>query len=129
MASNITLLIEGFPPGGGPAAPIEVLSFSLGLDVSFTVSPGSGGAGTGKATLMPLTLTRHADGSSDALYQAAGAGRHFPKATLTVAATRGEGPFVYQFSPVIMGSVRTTGSQGEIPTDEVVLHYGSLTFP
>jgi len=63
---------------------IEIKSFNLGASNESSIGNGSGGGGTGKASLSPLTITKFADAASPLLLQACCEGVHYPTARIVL---------------------------------------------
>jgi type VI secretion system secreted protein Hcp len=101
---------------GGPAA-VQIDSFSFGADRG--TGSAAGGAGSGKTTHQPVTITRTVDKSSPALFQAFTAGQHFSKLKIVFAGK------TYVFDDVVVSGI-TTQSGDESPKETVTFVYGTL---
>jgi len=71
-------------PGGGI---INVLAYSYGLQSSTTIGSGSGGAGAGKVTQKPLTITHTLGGSSPEFLGAAATGERLTSVVINFSRT------------------------------------------
>jgi type VI protein secretion system component Hcp len=126
MASNITLLIQGFPASAEPLV-VEPLCYSWGVEVPIIIDGAAGGAFPGRPDLSPLSLTKAADATSLELFQAAMTGRRFASATLTVDPANGSNPVIYQFTDVLISGMKFLGSHGEAPVEELVLTFATAS--
>jgi type VI protein secretion system component Hcp len=115
-----TLTIEG----AEGANALEVQSYSWGVKNPVSDGSAGGGAGTGKATLTELTVTRAADGVSPRLFRAVATGEHFPSATLE--ARVGKTTLRYTFRLVFVTSLQHNGG-GDGVAESLSLAYGSVT--
>jgi type VI secretion system Hcp family effector len=95
-----------------------------GLTEQTTAASGgqSSGAGAGKVTFNPFTITRKVDKSSPTLQQWCVTGKHIPTATITVRLAKGA--LTYKLSNVIISSYQlaTTGA-GNQPVESLSLSY------
>jgi type VI secretion system secreted protein Hcp len=108
---------------------IDVLAWSWGASNSGSAHSG-GGAGSGKANIQDLSLTKYIDASSPALLLACCKGTHIDKATLTMRKA-GDKPLEYlviEFDEVLITSLSTGGSGGEDRlTENVTLNFAKFT--
>jgi len=114
-----TLTIEGLEG----ASALEIQSFSLGVKNPSSGGTAGGGAGTGKATLSDLTVTRSADDVSPRLFGAVATGEHFPSATLE--ARVGKSTMRYTFHLVFVTSLQHSGDRDGV-SESLSLTYGSV---
>ena len=116
------------------AAPINVLLFSVEASNTTTVGSAGGGAGSGKATLKPLVITKLPDDCTPQLFRAVFLGNHVPTATLQVTGG-GKAPvsFTIQLNTVVVTNLKHDFAKGGGAADDVLLESvsligGSLTF-
>jgi type VI secretion system secreted protein Hcp len=126
MATRIFLsLSQG---GGDPvdlSKAIEIQSFSWGVVNDASTGSGTGGGGTGKARLQPLTVVKRPDAASAALFAAVAIGDHFAKANVMVVSSGGT--LRYEFGLVLPSGFVTQGSQGEQPLEEVTFQFAEVS--
>lgn len=119
--------VEGEATKKGYEKQIDILSFSFGA--SNTSSPVGAGKGAGKASISDLSIMKWADKASATLFQACCAGKHFPKATLTLCKAGGEESvdyLKYDLQEVMITSIQWSGSSGgdDVPTESLSLAFG-----
>jgi type VI secretion system secreted protein Hcp len=105
---------------------IEILSMQFGV-----THPGSEtmakGAPVGKAQFGDVTLTKHADGSSAALMQAASSGQVLPKMVLTIAKADSGPATTFTLSNVFVSGYSYSDSGSTAPgTETVTLNYSKV---
>jgi type VI protein secretion system component Hcp len=116
---------------GAPRPPDLVLtSVSWGVSNPAQVGSGAGGAGAGKITFNPFSITRKTDAASPKLFQAAATGTHFAGATILVippgAKTSADEELEYQLKSVVVSSA-TESSNGNGSGETIGLAYSGLT--
>ena len=110
---------------------IQVEGFDFNVANPTTISSGTTGSGSGKATLSTITIHKWTDKASPVLYQACCSGEHFGKATL-VARKSGKNPLEYMiinFTEFYVSSLTTRGSTGEkedVPREDVEFSYSTI---
>ena len=116
LGSPISL---SFAASGGPI--VEALAWSWGVSNSGTTHQGGGG-GSGKANVQDLSVTKYTDSFTPALIEYVATGVHLPEVTLT------QGGLVLTIKDVLVTSVSTGGSSGEvITTENISLNFAAFT--
>lgn len=108
-------------------APIAINGFDFTADTTLNIGSQSSGAGAGKITFEPLTVTRVLDKNSPALFQITAGGRTFPTMVLTVVTHSGAKSRIlaqWKFALVALKSVAYSSPNEETDTFE----YGASTF-
>lgn len=135
MAFDAFLKIEGVDgesTRAGFEKHIELLSFSWGASNSTTVGSMGPGGGAGKATVTSFNCLKATDTASPPLFQACCAGKHFPKAKVTLRKAGGDAPvdyLVYEFEKVYVDNIQWSGSTGgdDRPTESLGITFGKVT--
>jgi type VI secretion system Hcp family effector len=110
----------------GQQLTLQLSSYTLGVEQQVpSIGSQSGGAGSGKVTFNPFSVTRKVDASTPALYEATAEGTAFTSATLAVP-TQGGGAETFDFHLVTVQSIVWQGSKDEIPTESIQFEYGEL---
>jgi type VI secretion system secreted protein Hcp len=114
-----------------PAGQTELYSFSWGASNPSTIGTGTTGAGAGKVSVSSFNFMKKTDKASPSLFQACCAGKHFPKAKVTMRKAGGDVPveyLIYEFEEVFVDSVQWSGSSGgdDTPTESVSLAFGKV---
>jgi type VI secretion system secreted protein Hcp len=110
----------------GQQLTLRLSSYTLGVEQQVpSIGSQSGGAGSGKVTFNPFSVTRKIDSSSPALYEATAEGTAFTSATLAVP-TQGGGAETFEFHLVTVQSIVWQGSKDQIPTESIQFEYGEL---
>lgn len=110
---------------------VEVASFSMGITHLTTVGSATGGAGSGRASLGELQISKVVDKSSAVLFQKCATGEHFPKGKLVVRKAGGTQMeyLVYAMEIVFVTSVHFSSASGEENANESVsLAFGKVGF-
>ena len=110
---------------------VEVASFSMGITHLTTVGSATGGAGSGRASLGELQISKTVDKSSAVLFQKCATGEHFPKGKLVVRKAGGTQMeyLVYAMEIVFVTSVHFSSASGEENANESVsLAFGKVGF-
>lgn len=109
------------------AAPINVLLFSVETSNPATVGSAGGGAGSGKATVKPLVITKLPDDCTPQLFRAVFLGTHVPTATLQVSGV-GRAPvaFTIQLNTVIVTDLKHDFAKGVGTSEDVLMESVSL---
>lgn len=95
-------------------------------------SPVGSGAGAGRVEISNFTVSKKTDKSSPKLFQACCAGKHFPKATLTLLKAGGENPvdyLKYDFTELFVGDIQWSGATNggdDTPQETVGFSFGSV---
>jgi type VI protein secretion system component Hcp len=117
-------------PGAAHSTDLPLSSVVWGVSNNTPVGAGSNGAGAGKVTFNPFTITRKVDQASPALFQAAASGVHFQSATIFVLPPAGTAATTeaieYQLTfPVVSSALESSSPNGSIET--YGLAYNGLT--
>jgi type VI secretion system secreted protein Hcp len=111
---------------------VSVKSVAFGIENPIIIGSISGGAGTGKAKLDQLEITKAVDSASPLLFSAVGLGAHFPTVTLAIRKAGGttapQDYLIYTFAMVFVSEVSWSAENGDdIPTEKVTLIYGAMS--
>jgi len=101
---------------------IDVLNWSWGITQSGSAHVG-GGAGSGKANVHDLTITKYVDKSSPTVMKHCASGKHFPECKLVVRKAGGDSPVEYlkiKMSDVMISGWTTGASAGEDRVSETI---------
>lgn len=106
---------------------IEVQSWSWGE--SNSTRPYGSSAGVGKVSMRDFHFTMPASKASPKLFLACAQGKIIPSATLTGATADGTTFIKWEFKDVIISNYVTNAEQvAGVPTDEIKLRYGKVTY-
>jgi len=124
--------VEGESTRNGFDKQIELLSFSWGASNSATMGSGGGGGGAGKASISSFNCLKATDKASPVLFQGCCAGKHYPKATVTLNKAGGDQAvnyLVYEFENVFIDGIQWSGSSGgdDRPTESLSIAFGKVT--
>jgi type VI protein secretion system component Hcp len=95
-----------------------------------SISPPTGGGGTGVPEFEDLTLTKPINSSSPRLMTALAGGQHFPTATVTVYKSNSNKTLVrYRLADVMVGRLHQTGKQENLSLryDEIQMTAGGVS--
>jgi type VI secretion system secreted protein Hcp len=123
--------IEGESTDAAHKGEIEVLSFSWGVNQTF--SPGSGGAGgSGKASFQDLHFNTIVSKASPRLFKACATGEHIKKASLSMrkAGGRQQQEFLkIELEEVLVSSYQPAGDTGgDAPVEDLALSFAKIRF-
>jgi len=109
--------------------PWTALTAVAGLDVENSISIGSsgGGAGSGKASFSPITVSKHIDKGSPLLFKALVVGKHIASVTFSYIKTTPKGPWVwlkFVLSDVVL--TKWTLGEGFEPDETISMSYGKI---
>lgn len=120
-------------------AVFEIDDFNFDIEQVLSIGSQSSGAGAGKVTFNPFTITRKTDRVSPLLYMMCCAGQHFSQVSLCLrragggvtatsgSVTSGTTFLRFDFALVAVKTISWSGSDGdEAPKEEVALEYGAL---
>lgn len=136
MAMDAYLWIDGVKgeaTADGLKDYMEIMSYSFGASNPASIGTGSGGAGTGKASLSSFNVMKFSEAGSAELFQRSCEGKHFPKAKVVLRKATGEGgqsPYLeYEFEEVYIDSIQWSGSSGgdDRPTESLSFSFAKLT--
>jgi len=108
----------------------EVASYSFDIAQTLNIGSSSSGAGAGKVTFNPFSITRKIDKASPLLFEMACSGTAFESVVLALrrsGATPGSGAIFlrYDFKLVAVKSI-SWSSGGDAPMEAVTFEYGGL---
>jgi len=106
---------------------IQIFSWSWGLSNQGGMAHGGGG-GTGKVAVHDVTVTKHVDKSSAALFLHCANGKHIKEGLITVRKA-GEKPLEYfkmSLTDIIVSSVQEAGHQGDILSETLSLNFSKF---
>jgi type VI secretion system Hcp family effector len=124
----------------------EISDFSFDIEQILNIGSASSGAGAGKVTFNPYSITRTTDRASPTLFTMCCAGQHFKQVSLYLRRAGGAAGSVssgttagsataqsgltflrFDFALVAVKTINWTGSDGdESPKEEVTFEYGAL---
>jgi len=110
-----------------PLIPLQSYSWS----VTAPVSSGSGGAGAGKISFNPMTITRAADPFSILLFTAVTSGQSWQAARINVALAGQTRPYLSMMLQlvVVAGLTQTAGEADDgRPIEQVTLEFGAVSY-
>ena len=117
------------PRGGGAPIIIGVQTYSFAIDQTTGVGGGSSGAGAGKVTFSPLSVTTRPGTQTPALFRAMGDGSVFPSAELTVPGPGGRIRLDVKFRlvvPIHLNEYVGAGGDGGFPAEDITFEYAGL---
>ena len=123
-----------FTPTSGPSAgtplTVDLYSFSTSAQQTLSIGSQSGGAGAGKATFTPATMTLPVGPASMALQDAFAAGDHFTKVVVTLDGSNATPVETITLSLVLVSTITTQsdGSNAVVPQVQVGLAYGGAQY-
>jgi type VI secretion system secreted protein Hcp len=116
-----------FPPNSNI---FEVEDYSFDIEQVLNIGSQSSGAGAGKVTFNPFSITRKIDRASPVLYQMACSGTPFRSVALVLCRSTGENKsaIVFQKATFKLVAVKTIGwaYDAEYPKETVTFEYGGL---
>lgn len=127
------LQIDGITDPNSAGVPFE--SFSFEVDNNLNIGSQSTGAGAGKVTFNPFSITRKIDKASPVLFAAAVGGKVLKNATLSLlpavqkgtAAAQTVVPIVYKLTEVFVTQISEIGNvHGGAPSEEVKFAFGAI---
>ncbi len=120
----------GFKDAGDKHALFEVEDFSFDIEQTLNIGSQSTGAGAGKITFNPFSITRKIDKFSPKLYQAACSGTPYQKVALGARKSSGGGVtgvtyLVFLFKLVAVKTIAWSYDD-EAPKETTTFEYGGL---
>ncbi|HJS84445.1 MAG TPA: type VI secretion system tube protein Hcp [Acetobacteraceae bacterium] len=104
----------------------EVEGYSFQIEQTLNIGSQSTGAGAGKVTFNPFSITRKIDKASPILFQMASSGTPFQDASLALRKPPNGGIFlVFHFKLVAIKSIAWAGGD-ESPKELITFEYGGL---
>src|SRR5437870_4924187 len=140
MAINMYLKFEGPEIKGESSAPgyegqIEILSWSHGFSQPTSVTRSTAGAGTvEQASHQNFNVSKYLDVATNTLLKYCWSGKQIQKATLTCCRPSGAGdkkPVEYLkviMEHVIIANFTVSGGPGDLPVENLALHYGIIQY-
>lgn len=122
----------------------EISDFSFDIEQILNIGSATSGAGAGKVTFNPYSITRFTDRASPIFFQSCCSGQHFQQVTLYLRRAGGASGNVtsntspgtaqsgltflrFDFRLVAIKTINWSGSDGdESPKEEVTFEYGAL---
>lgn len=140
------VMIKGDAPLGSDIKQdkvFEIDDFNFDIEQVLNIGSQSSGAGAGKVTFNPFTVTRKTDRASPLFFSMCCAGQHFKEVTLYIRRAGGGAGGVggaqgsgmtsgttflrFDFALVAVKTISWSGSDGdESPKEEVAFEYGAL---
>jgi type VI secretion system Hcp family effector len=106
-----------------------VLDYSLDIEQTLNIGSQSSGAGAGKITFNPFSITRKVDLQSPVLFQMSCSGTAFESVDLYLVDTAAASPQAYLNFTFKLAAIKTiswTANEGNGPTEIVTFEYGGL---
>jgi type VI secretion system secreted protein Hcp len=128
--TNPEALASDFVTANSNGGLFEIDDFNFDIEQTLNIGSGGSGAGAGKITFNPFSVTRKIDKSSPVLFQAACAGTPYANVGLGLrksSGTSASGSFFLEFSFKLV-AVKTISwsNDDESPKEEVAFEYGAL---
>lgn len=112
------------------AKTVQVDSFNFSAENLITIGSATGGAGTGKAALKELTITKAVDSTTPQFFQRLAQGRHFASLELIARTAGANGqaaiPVRYLFQTVFVKSQEQSGETDGAPRETLTFVYGAI---
>jgi type VI secretion system secreted protein Hcp len=126
--SSITIKVGGLTcttaEGSGT---FSATTYSFGATQPTSVGSASGGAGTGKASILPLNVTKLFDECSPALFGGVVTGKHFATVDLTQDDGKGHMFLTIHLEEVLISSYQIGGSQSsDSPRESVQFDFQKI---
>jgi type VI secretion system secreted protein Hcp len=120
------------PKEGGPAA-FELQTWTFSTANPASIGSATSGAGSGKATFEPFTVTKNIDIASPYLFKTCCAGGHYDELTLWIRKAGQEktsaGAWYLEWKFAMAFISKITWTHGDpMPTEEVTFVYGAVQF-
>ena len=130
MAINLRLAITGLSAvATAPAITIEVLTASFDAEQTLNIGSQSSGAGAGKATFNPFSITRKPDANSAAFWAHLCDGAAIKSMVLTAIRTGSTAPFVsYTMGLVAVKTMAVAASESGDLVETVTFEYEQATY-
>ncbi len=121
--------VEGEATREGFQKQINLESFSFGAHNP--TNPLGTGAGAGRVEISNFTCTKKTDKASAKMFQACCAGKHFPKAVITLVKAGGNSPvdyLKYEFTELFVQDINWSASSGgdDTPAESVAFAFGTV---
>lgn len=113
------------PRTGAPIV-FEVQDYSFNIEQTLNIGSQSSGAGAGKITFNPFSITTRPGTQTAALFRAMGDGSVFPSAELIVPGPGGRVRLDAKFRLIAPKSLREYFGGGGFPAEDVSFEYGGL---
>ena len=135
MSQPSTLGGKGTYPNSGPCSVFEISDFSFDIEQTLNIGSQSSGAGAGKVTFNPFSITRNIDCASPTFFQMACSGTAFQQVTLALRKSVGDsgggakvsGQIFLRFDFKLVAVKTVSWSHDdESPKEEVTFEYGGL---
>jgi type VI protein secretion system component Hcp len=122
--------IPGESSSAANVAPIEIDDFSFDVQQTLNIGSASSGAGAGKITFNPFSITRRIDKNTPLLFLASAMGQHWPTVILTLARVNSGAPAAKgELTPLVrfvfnLVAVKSLSVRSGVETDG--FEYGGL---
>lgn len=123
LTAQMTLETVSATPG--IVGPIPIINFSLGGTNNTTIGSATGGAGAGKVSFSPLTVTKMLDSASVLLLTHMASGNHFKEVKIEVFGAGNALLATYKFGTAFVTSDLVGGESMSL-TEDVVFVFGQL---
>lgn len=108
---------------------IEVLTTSFDIEQTLNIGSQSSGAGAGKITFNPFTITRRPDAHSADFWQRACSGTAYRKATLTASHGGAAAPFLtFTMGLVAVKTLSVSADESSDIIETVTFEYGQAAY-
>lgn len=102
-------------------------TYSFGATQDASITSSGGGSGAGKATVMPLSLTRLFDECSPSLFGALVTGKHFASVDLTQEDGKGHAILTINLQDALISSYQIGGSQAsDSPRESIQIDFRKI---
>lgn len=135
LSKNKEDLAAKTTPIPGPGALFEVKEYSFDVEQTLNIGSQSSGAGAGKVTFNPFSITRSIDKASPTFYQMACSGTAFCNAVLMLRKSLGSGASMnetsggvflrFDFKLVAVKTIAWAHDE-ESPSETITFEYGGL---
>ena len=105
----------------------SAITYAFGATQNASITSASGGSGAGKATVMPLNLTKLFDECSPALFGALVTGNHFATVDLTQEDGKGHAILTINLQDALISSYQIGGSQAsDSPRESIQIDFRKI---
>lgn len=97
-------------PGSGDPITFDIEDYSAAQQQSETVGSGTGGAGAGKVSFQPISVSKHVDASSPKLFTLLASGAHLVSGQIQLTAADGTVTETVDLRQIVLASLTTSNS-------------------
>lgn len=119
------MTLDSADPDTDTVGPIPIINFTLGGTNATTIGSGSGGAGAGKLSFAPLTVTKMLDAASPLLLSHMATGHHFTEVKIEVFSANNAPLATYKFKTAFVTSDLVGGESMSL-SEQVIFVFGKL---